>query len=148
MTDSSSSQNGPSRRKPRNKTKAEREQEARYRFIIRLVEIGALSLNNFVRYGCLLGIAYFFYHTVHSLSGQTTLADIGLKFITDMKLSDTFALLFGGGGVLFGLRRWQLQRKNTSHLASRIAEHEKRLDPKRSSSKLLETGDTRPEDEP
>jgi hypothetical protein len=148
MEDNAAPKRGQTQRRPPRKTKAEREQEARYRFYVRIAEIIALSFNNLVRWGCLLGIAYFGYRMASSLAGQTTMADIGLKFLTDMKLSDTFATLFGGGGVLFGLRRWQLQRKNTAHLAPRIAEHEKRLDPKRSSSRLLETGDTRPEDEP
>ena len=91
-------------------------------------------------------VAFLFYKSVVSLAGQYTFAQIGASFLGDFKISDGLAYVFGGGGVAYGLRHRKLRGDNVERMAGRIAEMEKLLDPKRSSSRLTPRGKTRPED--
>jgi len=138
----------PPNRRNRRRTRQERQDEVRYHAIIRIAELIASIVNNTIRWGGLCVIVYLVYRIIESLAGKTTVADIGIKFLADMKLSDVFAVLFGGGGVLYGLKQRQLARRKTEHFSRRQAQLEQRLDPQRSSSKLPPTGETRPEDQP
>lgn len=83
-----------------------------------------------------------------SLAGKFTLADIGISFAGDIKLSESIVYLFGTGGVGYGLYQHRLRRKNIERLASRPIELEKLIDSTRSSSRLTPQGSTRPEDLP
>lgn len=96
-----------------------------------------------IRYGCLALIALFGWLSVRSLAGQATFADIGIRVITDMRLSEALAYLFGGGGIAYGLGEPRLRRNRTKQFTARTAALEQRLDPNRSSSQLTERGTTR-----
>jgi len=97
-------------------------------------------------WGSLVAIAVLFYLSVSRLAGQTTLAQIGMSFIGDIRVSDAVAYIFGGSGFLYGLNERRLRHKKTERLASHAIELEKMLDPKRTSSGLTPKGTTRPED--
>jgi len=91
-------------------------------------------------------IAYFGYRTVQALAGQVTLADIGLRFLADVKVSEAVAWLFGGSGLVLAARQRKLRRDTVERLEGRIRELEKASDPRRTSSRLTPRGETRPED--
>ncbi|HWE48160.1 MAG TPA: hypothetical protein VG273_00110 [Bryobacteraceae bacterium] len=91
-------------------------------------------------------IAFIFYRSVQSLAGHYTFAQIGMNFLGDFKVSEGLAYVFGGGGVVYGIKHRKLHGDNLERMAGRIAELEKLLDSKRSSSRLTPRGKTRPED--
>lgn len=103
-------------------------------------------VNNFFKYGALLGIAYCMYLSIAVLSGKTTLASIGISFLGNVKISEAVAWLFGVSGVAFGYKQRQLRRTTVEHLQSRNIELEKQIDPNRTSSTLTPRGDTNPRD--
>jgi len=91
-------------------------------------------------------IALYFEKSVSSLAGQYTFAKIGVGFLGDFRISETFAYIFGAGGVVYGIKRRRLHQDSVERTAQRISDLEKQLDPKRSSSRLTPRGKTRPED--
>lgn len=91
-------------------------------------------------------VALLFQRSVSSLAGQYTFAQIGVGFLGDFRISEAFAYIFGTGGVVYGIKRRRLHQDNVERTAQRISDLEKRLDPKRSSSRLTPRGKTRPED--
>ena len=107
--------------------------------------IGA-SISSVTPWVALVFIAYFVRGTVMALAGRHTFADIGLRFAGDFRVSESIAYIFGIGGLGYGIRMKKLHGDNVQRTASRIAELESRLDPKRSSSRLTPRGETRPED--
>lgn len=107
--------------------------------------IGAV-IHTVVPWGSAILIAWYFYKSVSSLAGLYTFAQIGVGFLGDFRISEGIAYLFGAGGVAYGVKRHRLQQENIERTAQRISDLEKRLDPKRSSSRLTPRGKTRPED--
>ena len=107
--------------------------------------IGAV-VHTVVQWGSAVLVAYFLYRSVSSLSGRYTFAQIGVSFLGDMRISEGLAYLFGAGGVVYGVKRHRLHGDNVQRMAGRLAELEKQIDPKRSSSRLTPRGKTRPED--
>ena len=92
------------------------------------------------------GIAYCLYLSIDAIAGTTT----SLNFIhtISLKLLDrslpwwALTICF----VLWALWERSLRRRKTQTLTTRIQELETRLDPNRTSSGLLDTGDTHPDD--
>ncbi len=108
--------------------------------------VGAVA-NNLIRYGGLVLIVYFIYRSIDTLAGRTTGADIGVSLFANVKVSDTVAWVFGGGGTLYGLRQRSLRRATIERLQGRIKHLETARDPGRKSSGLTERGETHPMDE-
>lgn len=102
--------------------------------------------NNLIRYGALVGIFYLIYLSVGELAGKVTLADIGIKVLADVKISEAVAWLFGGSGVLYGWNQRRLRRKTVEHIQTRNIALEQLVDPDRSSSELTPRGETNPRD--
>lgn len=100
-----------------------------------------------IRYLFWLGIAYIAYLSLEVASGKTTIANIVIGYFTS-KESD-----FGAPWILtFFAFGWALlerkeRRRKTQELQKRIGELEKRIDPNRTSSGLLSTGETNPKDD-
>lgn len=92
-------------------------------------------------------MVWMMYLMVSKLSGQMTMAQIGLSFLGEMRLPSALAYLFGGSGFAYGLNERRLRHKKTSGLASYMSALEQRIDPQRTSSNLTTRGTTRPEDE-
>src|ERR1700683_1931169 len=122
-------------------------EELRYRLKFRIVDMIGSTIHTIVPWGCAVLIAWIFYKSVLSLAGQYTFAQIGIRFLGDLRVSDSVAYIFGARGVVYGLKRRKLLRDNIERTANRIADLEKRLDIKRSSSRLTPRGTTRPGDE-
>lgn len=83
-------------------------------------------------------------HMVDSLAGKVTIADIGLRIIMNIRLYLSWA--FGAGGIIWGYRERKLHHDGIAAQQERILALEKRIDPKRTSSRLTERGTTNPED--
>jgi len=130
----------------RNKTAAELRAEVSFLRILRFTEGLASILNNLIRVGGLVWISYFIYQTVAVLAGTTTTADIGIRFLGEVKISNALAWMFGAGGVAYGWSQRELRKKTVERLQGRNQQLEMQIDPNRSSSRLTLRGDTRPED--
>jgi hypothetical protein len=121
-------------------------EELRFRLKFRIVDMIGSIIHTIVPWGCAVLIAWFFERSVVSLAGQYTFAQIGVGFLGDFRISDSFAYIFGAGGIAYGIKRRKLYQDNIERTAQRIADYEKRLDERRSSSRLTPRGKTRPED--
>jgi hypothetical protein len=82
---------------------------------------------------------------VQSLAGKNTFADIGLKILGNVRISETVAWLFGAGGVTYAYKQKKLLKRTHAQMGERIKSLEKRLDPHRTSSHLTHEGETHPE---
>lgn len=101
-----------------------------------------------IKYGGLVGLAFIgVYLPVHDLAGHTTLADFGVRFLANIRVSEAAAWLWAFLATGYGLRQRELLHRNIDRLGNRIPELEKQIDPNRTSSRLTSRGETRPEDE-
>lgn len=105
-------------------------------------------VNNMIKWGGLVCMAYLAYRTVSVLAGRVTLANVGIRFLADVRVSEFAAWLLGFGGTFYGVQQRKLRRDTVERLQARITRFEREKDPKRSSSSLTPRGETRPEDEP
>jgi hypothetical protein len=130
----------------KNKTRAELEAEnkelRRTKVTSGLTEI----FNNLIRYTALVLCVYLGSESIQALAGQTTEANILVKFLGEFNVSQGAAVLFGAAGTMYGLAERRQRQKMIERLHSRIKYLERQIDPKRSSSNLTETGDTNPRD--
>lgn len=108
--------------------------------------------NNLIRVGGIVWIASIFKDCIVALAGKETVSNLSINanIITTLTANQYFfgivCLLFGCGGVTYGIAQRELKRKTISHLAQRKEELEQLIDPGRHSSRLTENGTTRPED--
>ncbi len=128
------------RRRPRKLSEPEQEHARK----IRRIDGAVAILNNAVKFGAVAFIFLCCYWMVDSLAGKTTFADIGIRMLFDSRV---LAIIFGGGGIVYGIAERRLRQDTVKKFQPRIRELEQRLDPKRSSSSLTETGETNPKDE-
>ena len=77
-----------------------------------------------------------------ALAGKGTFADIGIKVLGDLTISQTVSYAFGIAGVAYGLRAQRLRRTATERLTERGRALEQRIDPGRTSSGLTPWGTT------
>lgn len=123
---------------------------AELRAEIKYLKRGRLSDNiyrigsEFVRWSGLVCIFYFIFQTVRTLAGQTTTANI--SFLSDVRISEAAAWIFGAGGIVYGSRQNKLRKDTIEQFQGRLTVYEQRLDPGRTSSKLTQRGETNPED--
>jgi hypothetical protein len=103
-------------------------------------------VNTAVKWFVLLAIAYFGCRTLNGLAGQKTFADIGIKFLADIKVSQTLAWTLAVGATYIGHRQRRLRLRTVEVLHRRIEKLETMLDSRRSTSSLTRRGETRPED--
>jgi len=91
-------------------------------------------------------IVRYAYLGIEALAGKSTLADIGVNFLTDINISVALAWAAGLGGMVYGIKQRELRKDTIERLVGRIHELEGEVDPNRTSSNLTKRGDTRPED--
>lgn len=121
-------------------------QQLKYELRARIIDRTAAVIETGFKYVALVAIFYFAYSSIQTLAGQVTYADIGLRVIGDIRISESVAWVFGVGGVGYGMRQRKLRRDAIEQLSPRVHEYEESLDPHRSSSRLAPRGTTRPED--
>jgi hypothetical protein len=124
----------------------QRQLELQYGVRFKRLDVIGQALNRFLQGATLVGIAAFTYLSVNSLSGHYTFADIGVRFLGDLKISEALAYVLAGGAVSYGLKERRLRRQTTERLTARTSQLEKELDARRSSSGLTTKGTTRSED--
>lgn len=117
--------------------------------LVRLRIIDAIDANFrlLIKWGVLGLIAFFAYRSMVVLAGKTTLADIAVRFMADIRMGSTIGYVVGGGGLLYGRNQKRLKERAILNLSPKLVEREMALDPERSSSGLTPRGRTRPEDE-
>lgn len=103
-------------------------------------------LLSLIRWGAIVLIVRYGFLGIETLSGKSTFADIGVNFLTDIKISVAIAWAAGLGGIGYGYSQRKLRKDTIERLVSRIQELESDADDERTSSKLTTRGDTRPED--
>jgi hypothetical protein len=115
---------------------------------VRLKTIDAIDANVrlLIRYGCLALVAYFSYGSIAVLAGKHTFADIGIRFLGDIKIANSVGYVVGLGGVAYGRQQKKLRGNAIQSLSKRVKELEAEIDQGRSSSGITERGETRPED--
>ena len=96
-----------------------------------------------IRWSAIVLCALFGYLSVATLAGKETNAVIDIKMLLD---SNVLGIIFGGGGIVYGVVQWRLKRRVIARLQPRIQAFEQQIDPSRSSSLLTEHGETNPED--
>ena len=126
--------------------KSDRALELRFQFRFKLIDLAASTVALLIPWGSLVVIGYLLSGALNALAGKFTFADIGIRVLSDVRVSEGLTYLLGGGGIAYGLNERRLRRKAIERLSGRVQELEKRLDPKRTSSKLTRRGTTRPED--
>jgi|SRR5271165_5603628 len=99
-----------------------------------------------IPWGSVVAIFGFMYLMTVQLAGRTTLAQIGLNIMGELKLPQLLAYGFGVGGVGYGISERRLRRKKTQEMAEHNAGLEMIIDRKRTSSGLTPKGTTKPED--
>jgi len=129
------------------KTVARLEEDLRVLRQSRVVDAVTAISNRFIAWTGMVVIAYFAYKSIEVLAGRNTTADIGLKLLGDIKISEAVAWIFGVGGIGYGVSQRKLRRDSIARLAPRAKELEEARDPHRSSSGLTTRGTT-PAEEP
>lgn len=89
---------------------------------------------------------YFFTAALNNLSGKTTTANIIVDFLGSISISDIVGIVFGAGGVIYGMIERRQRQKMIERLHGRVKKMEQKIDPKRSSSNITAFGDTHPDD--
>lgn len=113
---------------------------------IRVLEIVHTAVQLGIRWGALIWIVSLASSAISALAGKHTFADIGIRVLANVSISEGTAYVFGCVGISYGLLQRHLRRNEIQRLAPRIQELERQIDPKRSSSALMPRGTTRPED--
>jgi hypothetical protein len=108
-------------------------------------EIGA-TLRTLIKWGSLVLIVRYGYLSVASMAGRHTLADIAVRFLGNLKVSESIAYILGSGGLIYGAAQRQLRRRNIQRLVKGKNDLEKLMNPGRTSSDLKDDGTTRPGD--
>ncbi len=132
------------KRKRRRKPRRPQPPVTPLQYRLRRNELLATVGNNVVRWGGLVAVAYMVLRSVEALSGQHTLADIGVN--VNVKISEAVAWIFGGSGMLYGWKERRLRHDVARHVGTRVSYLERRRDPGRSSSSLALDGQTNPRD--
>jgi hypothetical protein len=133
-------------RKVASKTKAELEAELKALRGARRSEGFVSIANNAIRWGGLVLIARYAFLSIETLAGQTTNANFLLNFLGNVEISVALSWLAMAGAVMYGVWQRHLRRDTVERLQKRNHQLEKLIDDRRSSSRLTERGDTRPED--
>ncbi len=128
------------------KSRAELQAELRVLRRYRVGDSVASVLRELVRWGAVSFCAYMGFRCVAVLAGKITMAEIGVRVLGSLRVSEAVAWIFGAGGVGYGLRQRRLRRQTIERLSTRIQELERGIDPKRTSSHLTPRGETSPED--
>jgi hypothetical protein len=95
-----------------------------------------------IKWAALVVIAFMGYRCVNVLAGRSTLAEIGIKILGNIKVSDGIITLLTGSGWAYGLAQRSLRRRNIERVVPAKNELERMLDPNRSSSNLTGKGTT------
>jgi len=94
-----------------------------------------------------LGLAYIGYRAIDTLAGKTTIANIVLSYLTAEESDYGLPWVLAGAFAIWAVLERRLRKRKTESMQDHIKSLETRLDPERTSSGLLASGDTSPGDE-
>jgi len=97
-------------------------------------------------WGSLVAIFLLLYMMVNRLAGQITMAQLGMSFVSSIRVPDAVLVLFGGSAGTLAFRERNLRRKKIADMSDYIHRLETIIDANRTSSGLTQHGTTRPED--
>jgi hypothetical protein len=120
--------------------------EAEYLLRAKKLEILDTAIRLIIPWGSLALIAFWVHGDVIALAGKQTLANIGLSFLGDIRVSDAVAYIFGAAGAGYGIAERTVRRRTIARLAEENTTLERLVHPERSTSHLTKRGTTRPED--
>jgi hypothetical protein len=100
-----------------------------------------------IKWSAAVIIVAYGYKSIVALAGHRTYADIGIRVLGNLKVSDGILYLFGVSGWVYGLGERRLRRNNIRRLAPAKNDLERIIDPRRTSSNLTTTGTTQPGDD-
>lgn len=130
----------------RTKSKAQLQAELKLIKGSRVGEGIILIFINLIKWSAIVLIFREIHLSIESLAGKETLTDIGINFLSEVKVSIALSWLVGFFGAFYGINQRKLRKDTVERLQTRIKEFEISVDSKRSSSQLTTRGDTRPED--
>lgn len=84
----------------------------------------------------------FISDAISALAGKDTSANLVLDILASASFSVSVSIVFGVGGVAYGLSQRSLRIRNILRLSGRVAELEAQIDPGRSSSGIASDGRT------
>lgn len=95
-----------------------------------------------------LGVAYFTYLSIDSLSDTTTLVDANIIFSMFISRENDYGLpwLIAFISIAFGAAQTWLRYRKTEEMQKHIQELESHIDPQRTGSGLTARGETNPKD--
>ncbi len=114
---------------------------------LRHIDNGYKLAARVIHAGVIVFVAWQARLSIEALAGGETSVKLFIDWIVGGKgaLTGT-SLLFGAGGIGYGLRERHLKKYKTVAMTRHIADLERRLDPNRTSSGLAATGETNPDD--
>lgn len=98
--------------------------------------------SEFFKWAALVAISYMVYLCVQALAGKSTFADIGVRVIGNLKVSDGIITLLTGSGWAYGLAQRSLRRRHIERVTPLKNDLERIIDTKRTSSNLTTKGTT------
>lgn len=102
-----------------------------------------------IRYGAYVAIAWFAYLGIVELAGKITIANFAIAYFKSdggAGMPKWVPWTCTGGALIWGFTERHLRKKKIVAMGDHNAELERRLDAKRSSSRLTKEGDTGPGD--
>lgn len=120
--------------------------ELRHALYLRAFDVVVRIIEKGIPWGAAVLIAYFTARAADSLAGKVTLADIGVRVLASVRLSEILPYLVGLGGVGYGLGQRKLRRDHIENSSKHTRALERNIDPGRTSSGLTSRGATHPRD--
>lgn len=99
-------------------------------------------LNNLIKYGAFVAIAYYAKEAIVALAGKTTMADIGVEVLGSAEISTIAPTLCTVITVMWALGERKLRKDTIQRQADHIKSLELKIDQERTSSRLTIRGDT------
>jgi hypothetical protein len=91
-------------------------------------------------------MAYFAKESVESLAGKKTLANLGINAILGLDYKQVIAYSVAGRCYWLYRSEKMLRKDTTQRLTDRVTYLELQIDPNRTSSEIMPTGETNPKD--
>lgn len=112
-------------------------------FIVKFFDLLNLLISATVK----ISLFYFAYLSIDALAGKTTLANIVLSYLTSNESDYGVPWILSSVFFIWAILERKERRRKTEELHKHNRALESRIDNKRTSSGLLPTGETNPEDD-
>lgn len=100
-----------------------------------------------IKWGAIVLLGRYSYLSIVALAGHDTFADVAIRFLSNIRVSEGVLYLLAGGSIAYGVGQRQLRRRHIKRNVGSKNELERAIHTGRTSSDLTETGTTRPGDE-